>query len=128
MLRRCYEELRKVPGEQFLENVLVESYLVHYRALLEFFCFDRRKYATTMLLTFSSEWATRTLSPAEIKSIRVIARPLSEKWFQLIGEQLAHCTHPRYKEKVYWPAVEMQTGMERVLEEFARINDQAPYR
>jgi hypothetical protein len=131
MLVRCFRELHNNPSDptdDFPKNVLIETYLLHYRALLEFFCFDRRRYPTTLLLAYSGEWATRTLSADEIKRIRDIAKPLADMWFQLIGEQLAHCTHPRYQQKVDWPYVEMQKGLELVLVEFDRINQALSYR
>jgi hypothetical protein len=132
MLRSCFAALGDVlsstPANTFLVNVLIESYLLHYRGLVEFFCFDRRRYTSTLLLAFSSEWATRALTEDETKAIRHIAQPLADKWFKLIGEQLAHCTHPRYQQKVHWPYVEMQVGMDKVLAEFGRINQLAPYR
>lgn len=127
MLRRCFDELRQPPADVFLNNILIESYLVHFRALLEFFAHPKPR-DTDLTIRRSNEWATRTLSQTEIDGLTSIASPLFTKWFNPIGQQLAHCTHPRYLEKQTWPIKEMQEDIERVLSKFVSLNEAAPYR
>lgn len=108
------------PKDTFLRNVLLKSFLIHYRALLEFFGHPRPR-ASDLSLLRSDEWRDHPLAAVETDAIRTMVKAAFERWFDPIGQQLAHCTHPRYEQKQIWPIQEMQDQIERALAEFERV-------
>lgn len=123
MLRHCYERLVPTPpSDPNTRTVYVEAYLVHYRALLEFLAHPLEKVRLTDLTIHRPEdWASRSLSRAQIESVAGFAEPLHRAWFGTISQRLSHCTKPRYLSDQAWPIEAMHADMEDVLSAFARL-------
>ena len=128
MLRYCFDRLFPFqPSDRHEKNLLLEGYLLHYRALLEFFAHPKPR-ATDLSIRRPQDWASRTLSASEIKAITDLAEPVHDKWFDMIGKQLAHCTQPRYVDKQTWPITEMNHALENVIKAFVQLDRVATYR
>ena len=66
-------------------------------------------------------WANRELTADEIASVTRLAEPLMTDWWEKISQQLQHCTHPRFQQKLMWPFVEMHKALGVVVEAFLAL-------
>ena len=125
MLMHCFEGLRRRHADKNVSNLYIEGYLLHYRNLTEFFGASppppKGKRATDMSIHRSSTWGTRTLATAEVASVTSLAAPLHEKWKDHIGQQLHHCTEPRFTSKHSWPIADMHADMCAVISAFRAL-------
>lgn len=124
MLRYCHGCLVPIPPtDQEERNVYLEAYLVHFRALLEFFAHPRNRVRRTDLsVRRPTDWATRPVTEAEIHQVTSLAEPLHATWFDTISQQLSHCTQPRYEQKQSWAIASMHTEMEKVIAAFDALH------
>jgi hypothetical protein len=123
MLRYCFARLvPTLPASIEEINAMLEAYLVHYRALIEFFA-GQSAYPSDLSVAKPTAWASRVLRPDEIARVVKLAKPLRRKWFTRISQQLSHCTKPRYEQQIDWPIEdEMHPQLERVIQEYRALN------
>ena len=88
-------------------NMAVEKFLLHYRNLIEFFSGDKHRKETErqkpdISVADPEVWASRTLTPDELNSLRTPARKLFDEHWSDISQFLQHCTERRFKDPKEW--------------------------
>jgi hypothetical protein len=122
LLRHCHAVLTtRRPTDHLDLCVYVEAYLVHYRALLEFFSGGTSRFSTDYRITAPAAWNGAAVATSKIDAIVVRARPLKDRWFNSIGQQLQHMTSHRVDTDYTWKIPEMHDALEEVIGAFEAI-------
>jgi hypothetical protein len=117
MLDYCYETLvSKVGKWSDIRNAFVclESFLLHYRNLIEFFGQEGDLKSSEPVV-----WARRKLSQAGIDSIT--DRKLCSKYRGPISAYLQHCTKKRASVERSWNVYEMNIEIQPLIAIFRRM-------
>lgn len=110
------------------ENTFIETFLLHYRNLLEFFAGNKHR-DDDLSTTESRPWANRTLTPEEVAAIQAPAAKLIESrpdpnseltLFEIISKYLQHCTTLRYERAQSWPLEKMYADLRPVIAAFQK--------
>jgi len=111
MLRFCFQQISKnsfqVKDELY---VYLESYLLHYRNLIEFLRHGRGRSTDVSVEDVVSQTQDEMLT-----QIRDRATELSEKHWQDISQYLQHLTDRRHLEKKSWEVNEMFEELNPIL-------------
>jgi hypothetical protein len=101
-------------------NMAVESFLLHYRNLIEFFGGAKHRTGSDISVADPQVWADRTLTPAELNSLQPPAQKLCNEYWSDISQFLHHCTERRFKDIKEWNLQEMKEKLNPILECFRR--------
>lgn len=105
-------------------NLLIESFLLHYRNLIQFFSGseDRHKrYKGNDLSTFDPMfWGKRQLTKEEIEAIRLPGEKLDQEHSNKISNLLQHCTVVRVEPLQGWELEKMYAKIEPIMSAFAK--------
>jgi hypothetical protein len=108
MMEYAYERLVKRDTRPLPEsNMLIESYLMHYRNLIEFFSGAKHRDRSAgkprdISVKDAEVWAGRTLASEEQGTIATPAAKLVDAYFEDISQFLQHCTERRFLESRDW--------------------------
>lgn len=108
MMEYAYERLVKRDARDLPEtNMLIESYLMHYRNLIGFFSGtkhrdDRPGKPRDISVKDAEVWAGRVLTNEEHGTIAAPAKTLVDAYFEDISQFLQHCTERRFLESRDW--------------------------
>jgi hypothetical protein len=118
----------RVAGQRELPetNMAVESFLLHYRNLIEFFSGAKHRKETDrqkpdISVADPGVWAGRTLTPEELNSLQTPAQKLCDEYWTDISQFLQHCTERRFKDVKEWNLQEMKERLNPILECFRRL-------
>jgi hypothetical protein len=118
--RHCFNRLRQegVP-EIWDEWMFLEGFLLHHRALIEFFSGRHHRGADDLSFADPAVWAGRVVSEREAETFRQPARLLEDRgvWSD-ISQFLHHCTIRRYLEEKHWPVSQMYDELNPIVIEF----------
>ena len=105
-----------VPGDSY---VYLESFLLHYRNLVEFFA-GISHWEGDLVITEPRLWWTKgKVDEAEIK--RLTRPDLREKYHREISKFLQHCTTQRAEVPQTWPIEDMYSKLNEVLSAFEAL-------
>ncbi|MDB4963951.1 MAG: hypothetical protein JWP01_3950 [Myxococcales bacterium] len=134
MFRFTYAEVMRLHSDETqkeLCNALFESYLIHYRGLLELFIARRREDGRPNLrdedlsITRARSWFGRDLSAEEIEALDTDAIKL-RILHNRIGKYLAHLSEPRATEGMTWAVPEMHELLDALLRRLVALREQSP--
>jgi hypothetical protein len=137
MLRFTYGRLTQAPSPFETPddlNAYLESYLVHYRALLEFFLAGGRApdengrqrkavkpKADDIVLTKPDQWARgRSIDGIAITEINTAALAIAVD-FEALSKQLVHCTMLRVIDKKTWLLPAMHEKLDAIVQRFEKL-------
>lgn len=115
-------------SEQGDKNAFIETFLLHYRNLLEFFAGDRPR-KDDLSTDEPQIWAGRGLTPEETRTIQEPGRALRDSQpnpnskltlFEIISKYLQHCTTLRHERSQSWDLERMYADLRPVIVAFQR--------
>ena len=124
MFRFSYAEVIRLHNDDTQKeqcNALFESYLIHYRGLLELFIARRREDGRPNLrdedlsITRAMSWFGRDLTAEEIEALDTDAMKL-RTLHNRIGKYLAHLSEPRATDGMTWAVTEMHELLDALVE------------
>lgn len=134
MFRFTYAEVMRLhtdDTQKELCNALFESYLIHYRGLLELFIARRREDGRPNLrdedlsITRASSWFGRDLSTEEIEALDTDAMKLRTP-HNRIGKYLAHLSEPRATDRMTWAVPEMHELLDALVTRLMALREHSP--
>ncbi len=133
MFRFTYREVMRLHSEaeqKDLCNALFESYLIHYRGLVELFIARRREDGRPNLrdedlsITRARSWFGRDLTAEEIEALDTDAIKL-RTLHNRIGKYLAHLSEPRATDGMTWAVPEMHELLDALVTRLMALREHA---
>ena len=104
--------------DQDRRTALLESYLLHYRNLAQFFASRGRQ--THLQFRKGKVWAGRALTEKELAAIGKPGKQVEGAHASRISIYLSHCTPERFTQPIKWEVGQMNREIEEVISEFVR--------
>jgi hypothetical protein len=122
MLTFCFVRLSKSSEwkEQADMFVYLESFLLHYRNLIQFFFGNGSQKEGSLNIVNAKVWAGRDLTTAELSAIQTPAKNLIKKYWENISIYLQHCTERRADEDITWKVKDMFEEIKPIIVQFQK--------
>lgn len=134
MFRFTYAEVMRLHSDDTqkdLRNALFESYLIHYRGLVELFIARNGVRGRPSLrdddlsITRARSWFGRDLSDDEIDALDTDAMRL-RTLHNRIGKYLAHLSEPRATDGMTWAVPEMHELLDALVTRLMALREHSP--